>query len=179
MTLHIALLRGINVGGSHLLPMKELVTILGRLGCEDVKTYIQSGNVVLRHASDAAPLAVEIRDAIEAAKGFAPQVFLITAADLVDAAAANPFPDAEDDPSKLHLAFLASDPQQPDLPAIDALRTRGERCELVGRVFYLHAPEGIGRSKLAAKAERLFGVPTTGRNWRTVQRLLALAAAEG
>ncbi len=178
MTIWIALLRGINVGGKNILPMKELVRDLESLGLEDVKTYIQSGNAVFRAASvDAVGLGAEISATIEKRRGFRPQVLLLAAGELQDAVAANPFPEAEAEPKTLHLSFLAAPPPAPDLEALRAARAPSERFHLSDRVFYLHAPDGIGRSKLAAKAERLLGVAITGRNWRTVSKLREMVGA--
>ncbi len=172
----IALFRGINVGGRNILPMKELVRDLQSLGLEDVKTYIQSGNAVFRAArEDAAALGAEISATIEGRHGFRPHVLLLSADQLADAIASNPFPEAEAEPKTLHVSFLASLPPAPDLDALAAVKAPSERFHLTDRVFYLHAPDGIGRSKLAAKAERLLGVPITARNWRTVDKLREIA----
>ncbi|HEX9792607.1 MAG TPA: DUF1697 domain-containing protein [Planctomycetota bacterium] len=179
MNTYIALFRGINVGSAHILPMKELVALLEELGCVGVKTNIQSGNAVFRHRAAAPGLAKKIRAAVGAAKGFEPAVLLLTQERIARAAAANPFPEGEEDPSKLHLSFLAARPQQPDLATLEGLRANGERFALKDDVFYLYAPEGIGRSKLAAKVEKALGVPATARNWRTVQKVLELAAPAG
>ena len=176
MKRHVVLLRGINVGGANLLPMKELVALLEELGCEDVRTYVQSGNAVLRHGAAPAALAKRIRAAIEDAKGFAPEVLVLSRAQLAAAAAANPFPEGEDEPSRLFLYFTAAKPKNPDLAALEALRAADERFELVGGVLYLHAPSGIGRSKLGARVEKALGVACSARNWRTVQKLLELSA---
>lgn len=172
----IALLRGINVGGRHSLPMKDLKLALERAGCGDVRTYIQSGNAVFRcKASLSAQLEKRLAEAIAKTHGFEPHVLVLTCAELARAAADNPFPEAGADPRSLHLFFLAAPPARADLKAIDALRTKLERVALKGRVFYLHAPEGFGTSKLAARAERLLGVEATARNWRTVMALLEMA----
>ncbi len=177
MTTLIALLRGINIGGNRKLPMKELAVLLTELGLRDVQTYIQSGNVVFRgNTKDRAALAAKISSAIEAKHGFAPQVLLLDAAELRKAMANNPYPEAEGTPVSLSLLFLAETPSHPDLKALEALRISSERFKLVGKVFYLHAPDGFGRSKLAANAERLLGVPATGRNWNTVCKLAEMAA---
>ena len=173
----IALFRGINVGGKNLLPMKDLVRILEGLGLRDVRTYIQSGNVVFAAGTDIGPgLAAAIGAAVETAFGFMPAVLLLTLPELEAAIAENPFPEAVTDPKTLHVNFLAAAPGAPDLDGLEALRTDSERFDLTDRRFYLHAPDGIGRSKLAARAERLLGVPMTGRNWRTVCKLRELAA---
>lgn len=168
----IALLRGINMGGHNKLPMKELASLLTGMGLRDVQTYIQSGNVVFRsNAKDRAVQAAKISAAIEEQHGFAPQVLLLDAEELRQAMANNPYPEAEAKPATLSLLFLAETPSRPDLKALERLRISSERFQLVGRVFYLHAPDGFGRSKLAANAERLLGVPATGRNWNTVCKL--------
>ncbi len=172
----IALLRGINMGGHNKLPMKELAALLTGIGLRDVQTYIQSGNVVFRsNVKDKAALAAKISAAIAAQHGFAPQVLLLKAEELRQAMAHNPYPEAETTPAKLSLLFLTETPPQPDLKALEKLRISSERFKLVGKVFYLHAPDGFGRSKLAANAERLLGVATTGRNWNTVCKLAEMA----
>jgi uncharacterized protein (DUF1697 family) len=171
----VALFRGINVMGRNTLPMKELAAILEGLGAERVRTYIQSGNAVFEHADWAAgKLAGRLARAVEERRGFTPEVLLLSPSDLDAAVAGNPFPEAEAVPSTLHVGFLASDPA-PDLKKLDALRSPSERYRLAGRVFYLHAPDGYGKSKLAAGAEKAVGVPMTVRNWRTVQAIRELA----
>ncbi len=85
------------------------------------------------------------------------------------------FRTTEDEPKSLHVFFLESTPENPDLDGIETLKQESERYHLDGRVFYLHAPEGIGRSKLSARVERLVGVPVTARNWRTVSRIAEMA----
>ena len=176
MTTLIALLRGINIGGNNKLPMKELSALLTDMGLREVQTYIQSGNVVFRcDAKNRATLAAKISAAIEVQHGFAPQVLLLDAAELRKAMADNPYPEAEADPKSLSLLFLAEAPQRPDLKSLEAIKTGSERFKLMGKVFYLHAPEGFGRSKLAAQAEKLLGVAASGRNWNTVCKLAEMA----
>ncbi|MBW3539968.1 MAG: DUF1697 domain-containing protein [Planctomycetes bacterium] len=172
----IALLRGINVGGKNLLPMKELVAIFEEAGCNHVETYIQSGNVVFRSKErDAATLARTISREVKSRHGFQPQVMLLTLNDIEKAVAGNPFPEAADEPKSLHLFFLANKADDPDLDGLEKLRAESERFELTKNVFYLHAPNGIGRSRLAANAERLIGVPVTARNWRSIQKIVDMA----
>jgi uncharacterized protein (DUF1697 family) len=165
----IALLRGINVGGSHKLPMRELVTVLEGLGLHQVQTYIQSGNVVFQsESSDSLALSQQISQAIGQSHGFAPSVLILTQQELQEAIAVNPFPEGEANPKTLHLFFLDAHPQNPDLKALEMLKANGERFQLINKVFYLYAPEGIGRSKLAEKVGKGWGVVITARNWRTV-----------
>ena len=94
---------------------------------------------------------------------------------LREAMAANPFPDGPAEPKTLHLYFLAEPAGAVDWDAINALKAESEEVTLIGNVFYLYAPKGIGRSKLAAKVEKLLGVPTTARNWRSCTKIEALA----
>lgn len=174
----IALLRGINVGGKHKLPMRELKTILEALGLEDVQTYIQSGNVVFRsERTDTTALAQEISEAIGERHGFTPQVFMLDKAALQKAMDANPFPEAEADPKSLHFFFLEAEPSDPGLDRLEAWKAERERFALIDKVFYLHAPDGIGRSKLAANVGRGWDVTITARNWRTVQKIMEMVTA--
>ena len=176
MNTYIALIRGINVGGSHRLPMKDLKLAFEQNGCSDVHTYIQSGNVVFRSTTaDAGRLAKRLAAAVSKSHGFEPHVLVLTRNELEKAAAANPFPEADNNPTSVHLFFLTASPKKPDPATLEAARAPSERFALKGRVFYLHTPDGFGTSKLAACVESLLGVPATARNWRTATRLLALA----
>lgn len=177
MNTYIALLRGVNVGGRNKLPMKAWKQQLETIGCQQVETYIQSGNAVFQHAiADPNDLAIPIRSAIQTAYGFDARVLILSAQALKQAIAENPFPEAEEMPKTLHLYFLEEVSSQPTLEKITEekmteIKAATERFALKSGVFYLHAPDGIGRSKLAAKAEKLIGVAATARNWRTVTRL--------
>ena len=175
----IALFRGINVGGSNVLPMKELVRVLESLGLKDVQTYIQSGNVVFQSSGKPpAKLNEKIAAAIQKRRGFRPHVLILSAARLNEIAASNPFPEAEANPKSLHVFFLDSTPGTgpgTDLKSLTKIKAPAERFRLIDDVFYLHAPDGIGRSRLAASVEKRLGVPTTARNWRTVQKLIEMA----
>jgi uncharacterized protein (DUF1697 family) len=180
MTTWIALLRGINVGGNNLLPMKRLAALMGAMGCTDVRAYIQSGNVVFGHKTrSAAKLGQAITDAVSAEFGFAPRVLVISAAELTAAAKDNPYPQADAEPKSLHLYFLESVPAKPDIAAMNAIAIGDEQFVLRDKVFYFYAPEGIGKSKLAERAERLLGVAATARNWRTVTTLVDMAREAG
>ena len=176
MNTMIALLRGINVGGHNKLPMRELVGTLAGLGFRNIETYIQSGNVVFEcEEGSEIELTNQIRDAIHQSHDFAPDVMLLSAEELEEALLANPFPEAEDQPKTLHLYFLGSEPHNPDMQRIEEMKNGSERYTLVGNVFYLHAPDGIGRSKLAAGIEKALGVSVTARNWRSVSKISEMA----
>ena len=156
--------------------MAELREILESIGLEDVRTYIQSGNVVFRtHTRSTSKLTARIREAVAKDRDFEPEVMLLSLDEVERAMEANPFPEAEDEPKALHLFFLSSNPDDPDLEGLESKRAPGERFAIESNVFYLHAPDGIGRSKLAASAERLLGVPATARNWRTVTKIIEMA----
>lgn len=176
MKTYIALFRGINVGGKNVLPMKDLVAILKDIGARNGKTYIQSGNAVFQsEETDASLLSHAISAAIRKNHGFEPHVILLDSEEAEKAVGSNPFPEAESEPKTLHLLFLASVPKNPDLDALEAIKGGRERFVLKDSFLYLHTPDGIGRSRLAANAEKLLGVPATGRNWRTVRKVLAMA----
>ena len=174
----IALLRGINVGGHNKLPMRDLKAILAEIGLVNVQTYIQSGNVVCQtNRTDLPALSEEISAAIGESHGFVPRILLMGLADLATAVSQNPYPATDDQHKTLHFYFLESAPTNPDLASLEAIKTETEQFALMGKVFYLYAPEGIGRSKLAAKVERALGVPATARNWRTVSTVLEMGTA--
>ncbi|HEX7021601.1 MAG TPA: DUF1697 domain-containing protein [Trueperaceae bacterium] len=175
MTTHIALFRSINIGGNNRLPMKELMARLEELGLQNVRTYIQSGNAVFQTPEESiSGLAESIGAAIDESHGFAPKVMILGRDELEKAVALNPFPEAETEPKTLHVTFFASTPETPDLEKLEALKADRERYALIGSIFYLHAPEGIARSKLAAGAENAIGIPGTSRNWRTLCKVLAM-----
>jgi uncharacterized protein (DUF1697 family) len=175
MKTYVALFRGINVGGHNKLPMRELKEVLAGLGLQDVATYIQSGNVVFASdETDKAALSGQIGEAVHQSHGFAPQVLLLTAEEFAQAAEANPYPEAEEEPKTLHLYFLAEEPPEPDMEKLEAIKRENERFVLTDKVFYLHAPDGIGRSKLAAGVEKALGVAVTARNWRSVIKIMEM-----
>lgn len=172
MTVEILLLRGINVGGKNKLPMADLRAILTDLGAEDVRSYIQSGNAVYRGNLREEAIA----SAIEKAHGFLPEVLTLPLESFAPVIAANPFPDAVDDPKALHLFFLSS-PSLVDEEVLYREKGPEERFLLTERALYLYTPKYLSGSRLAERLERLLGVPATGRNWRTVEAILDLARA--
>ncbi|HXV92746.1 MAG TPA: DUF1697 domain-containing protein [Pseudonocardia sp.] len=179
MTRYVALLRGINVGGRSTIPMAELRALFADLGFGDARTYLQSGNVVFGPAHpDADEIGAEVEKAVAGRFGTDVRVLLRTADELDEVASANPFLDRQDDPTKLHVTFLAGEPTEFTVPAGPLPVPAGESGELWlrGREVYVHTPGGYGRSRIGnAFLEKALGVPATSRNWRSVLALRDLA----
>lgn len=176
MTTAIAFIRGINVGGKSKLPMKDLVGILDGIGIHGAVTYLQSGNVAFRCARvQQQELARRIGNAIMSHSKFQPQVVVASIQEIEHAVAANPYPEARQDPKTLHLWFLTDLPANPDLLKLNELKSETEKFELHRKIFYLHTPDGLGQSRLANNVEKCLGVTATARNWRTVTKTLQMA----
>lgn len=171
----VALLRGINVGGNNLLPMAALRRLGSGLGWQDLRTYIASGNLVFRAGGEAAGLAHDLRRAIAAQIGGDVPVIVLPAAALRAALRACPFdPEAG---KRVHGFFLWSDPVL-DSAALERLRAPSERLTVQDRVAWLYAPEGIGRSKLAEKFDKVVtGTQMTARNLNTLHKLVEMLDA--
>jgi uncharacterized protein (DUF1697 family) len=176
MASYVALLRGINVGGRNILPMKDFREILENLGCEDVATYIQSGNAVFHHSGKAMEVSESISDAIETDFSFRPSVMVLTAEEFAATAAVNPFADVAVEAKNAHIWFTSEAITNADKTRLRELATASEEFALTENAFYLHAPDGIGRSKLASNVEKCLGVEATARNWRTTGKIAELIA---
>jgi uncharacterized protein (DUF1697 family) len=179
MRTHVALLRGVNVGGHNRVPMAELRQIAEALGHTAVATYVNSGNVVFAtDRSDTPTLAGEFATAIEAALGLRIETVVLSRAELAGVVAANPC-GAPEDPKRLHV-ILRQDPLTAARRAVIAAAQEGaidgDVARVVGDTVYLLTPGGIGRSDLAARLSR--GADSgTARNWSTLTKLLALLDA--
>jgi len=174
---HVALLRGINVGGKNKLPMDELVGLFAGAGCSDVKTYIQSGNVVFRATPKIATrLAERVSERIERSLGLRVPVVLRSAQELERVARTNPFLAAGADPEVLHVMFLADQPAKAAVTGLDPKRSPPDEFAVVGREIYLRCPQGMARTKLTnAYFDAKLATISTVRNWRTVTKLIELA----
>lgn len=172
MNTYIVLLRGINVTGKNILPMKELTAMLEELGCKDVLTYIQSGNVVLKSKDAADKLSKKISKMILGKKGFEPKIIILEEEELKEAVRKCPFKAEEG--KTLHFFFMETMADKPNIEKLESLKTGTEKFKLSGKIFYLYAPDGIGNSKLAAVVEKCLGVSATARNWNTVEKLLTM-----
>lgn len=173
----IALIRGINVGGRNRLPMKGLTKLFEAAGCEQVKTYIQSGNVVFNaRVRSVGQFGDAIGKAIEREYGFRPAIRLLTAKALRTAIASNPYAQAVSEPKSLHLFFLEGSPQSTHVSDASRLLSESESLTVIDSRLYLHAPDGVARSKFASGIDRALHMSTTARNWRTVTELAELAS---
>jgi uncharacterized protein (DUF1697 family) len=183
MPRYLALLRGINVGGRNPVAMADLRRLAASLGLADVATYIQSGNLVFTSGSeDGRGLAAALERSLATELGVRAAVVVISAGELAQAIADNPFP-AETNTKLLHAVFRDTDPSAADrariTEAVHRARQQGSADDaiLVGRTLYLHVPEGFGRSELAARltaASAATAAAGTTRNWATVTRLMAM-----
>jgi uncharacterized protein (DUF1697 family) len=160
--------------------MSELTAILEYLGCTRVRTHIQSGNAVFRSGQeDLSDLSRKISTEISDRRGFKPFLKVLELEEVEKVLDEYPFGEPGTDPKTLHIGFLASPPVNPDLRTLGNLKTDSEEFLLKGNVFYLHSPEGVGRSKLSAKAEKVLGVAMTERNVRTVRKVRDMAKELG
>jgi uncharacterized protein (DUF1697 family) len=186
MATHVALLRGINLGGRNKVAMADLRALVSELGHADAATYIQSGNVLFTAPPDAdcAVVARDMTEAIAARLGVTAPVVVVTREELGQIHAANPFPD-EPDPKRVHAVVLSGPPGAELTAKLDAAVAQSaakgapDAAVTVGRTLYLHTPVGYGRSDLAAAALRIVsspkaGVTGTARNWATMTKLLEL-----
>jgi uncharacterized protein (DUF1697 family) len=175
-TAYVALLRGINVGGKNKLPMSDLRTLFTEAGCDDVQTYIQSGNVVFRGEPDMiAALPETVTAQIAARFGYRTPIVVRSAAQMDDVIWHNPFiaQGAKDD--ELHVLFLTEAPDARRIAPLDPDRSPPDTFAVRGQEVYLRLPNGMGRTKLTNDYfDRILATTSTARNWRTVTKLRAL-----
>jgi len=173
---HLALLRGINVGGKAVLPMKELATIFAAAGASSVKTFIQSGNVVFE-AADAEAVGAQVTMEIARVYGYPGRIVLRGAEELRKAYTGNPFAKAGAPVETLHVYFLADWPDAKAVKGLDAERSPGDSFAVKGREIFLHVPNGMARTKLTnAYFDSNLKTVSTARNWKTVGKLVELVS---
>ena len=187
MPTHVALLRGINVGGRNRVAMAALREVVEGLGHTGVATYIQSGNVVFTSAeTDPTSLAAALEGAIGDQLAVWPKVVVLSCRELAQVVAGNPFPE-QDNPKLVHAVFWNGPLGPEELAAVATAQQRSrelgsrDEAQVVGSTLYLHTPDGFGRSELAAQLTKLGGGQSAGtaRNWATVRRLLAMCGERG
>jgi uncharacterized protein (DUF1697 family) len=174
MPVFIALIRGINVGGHKKIKMADVKRLCEELGLSDVRTHLQSGNVVFRTArTDRARLVKEVEDAL----ALDARVILRNAAELRKAMEANPMPEeAQGAPSAFVVVFLGEKPSAAAMQSLRDAYSGPEKMELHGAELYIHYGAGMGTSKLTnTLIERKLGTSGTARNWNTVTRLVEMA----
>ena len=187
MATHIALLRGINVGGRNKVSMADLRAVVAGLGHTGVATYIQSGNVVFSTAeNDIAALAAGLEEAIASAFGTQVRVVVISRDELAQVMRDNPY-STEPNPKMVHAVFFRGPVPAGAAEAIEAGQRRAaergsgkDTAKLVGSTLYLHTPDGFGRSELSLFLLGRSASPVasgTARNWSTVTKLLSLCDA--
>ena len=172
----VALLRGVNVGGKGILPMADLRRVATDLGYDDVATYIQSGNLVLRTSDSTSKVAKDLAAAIAERGGVQPAVMVRSRSQLAKVIDANPFLRRGEDASACHVTFMAKAAASALRP-LDVKAYAPEEAKAVGKELYLFLPGGMGRSKLAGDLAKNQAAGGTTRNWRTVTKLLAMMDA--
>jgi uncharacterized protein (DUF1697 family) len=179
MTRHVALLRGINVGGRNAVPMPVLRAVCRDLGWDEVQTYIQSGNVLFRAAAAQVELERDLECAIEAHFGMAIPVIIRTAAEWQMYSGDNPYADvSSSEPNRVMIALSKAVPTPEAMRALQQRANSKERVVLVRGALWVYFSDGAGRSRLStALFDRLVGSPVTMRNWRTVVKLAELVRA--
>lgn len=179
MPVVISLLRGVNVGGHNRIAMEALRDLYASLGFLDVRTYVQSGNVLFRtRKTDLPRLAKQIEDGIEKRFGLRPKVILRTPSDLRTTVAANPFAARTGmDPKKIAVVFLDAAPGKDEIAKARSIQAEPEELHIEGRELYIYFANGMARPKLSpALLDKTLKTTGTARNWNTVTKLLAIAA---
>lgn len=176
MTRHIALLRGINLGSRNRISMPDLREALEAAGFEDVRTYVQSGNVVLSIKASPTQVARKVEKQVADRFGLDIDVVVRTRDELADVVRRNPLGEVATEPKRYQVTFLARKPDRTLVRKLEAARIDPEEFVVSGREIYAWHPKGVARSRLWAQlADRRLGVTATARNWATVTKLLALA----
>jgi uncharacterized protein (DUF1697 family) len=171
MPIYISMLRGINVGGHKRIKMDQLRQSFEVLGFNQVRTYIQSGNVVFKTGkSSTSKLSKRIEERILNDFGFSVSVISRTADEMETTIANNPFlKESGIDPEKLHVMFLSDAPPPTALKKLADLTASPNQCRCFDRGIYFYLPNGVSNSVLMkSPVDRILSVVTTTRNWRTV-----------
>ena len=170
----VALIRGINVANTQI-SMERLRKLCAVCGFDDVRTYIQSGNVVFTSGESAQACGSKLAARLQLELGKPVGVVIRSARDLAGVAAKNPFLKEKVETARLSVAFLAEKPKADRVKALAAVDWGKDRFHHKAKEVYLYCPDGFGRSKLATTFERILGVGATVRNWNTVSKLLEMA----
>ena len=175
MATYIALLRGVNVGGN-ILKMDRLRELCAALGARNVRTYVQSGNIVFEAQGTASHWAQTLERKLAGESRLPASVVVRTAAEMSTVLAGNPFLKEKGiDNARLAVTFLQQAPAKPALAALGALKIGSERFHCAGKEIYLHCPDGFANAKLYT-LEKVLKQRTTSRNWNTVTKLCEMSA---
>jgi uncharacterized protein (DUF1697 family) len=175
MAIHIALLRGVNVGGN-ILKMDRLRALCAELGAKNPRTYVQSGNVVFEAPGTAAHWAQTLERSLAGESRLPVSVIVRTSAEMSAVLAGNPFLKEKGiDTARLAVTFLQTAPAKTSLAALRALKIGSERFHCEGKGIYLHCPDGFANAKLYT-LDRILKQRTTTRNWNTVIKLCEMSA---
>jgi uncharacterized protein (DUF1697 family) len=170
------MLRGINLGPRRRVPMADLRTLLTEAGYGDVRTHVQSGNIVLRSPAKPAEVERELQRLISERFGFEVPVIVRSRAQLAAVVKADPLGEVAENPKRYVVTFLAEKPAAEVVQKLQALATDSELFTSAGREMYTWHPDGQARSKLAAALTgKALGANATARNWTTVTTLLEMA----
>ncbi|MEK3889898.1 DUF1697 domain-containing protein [Bacillus sp. FSL K6-3431] len=179
MTIYIALLRGINVGGHNVIKMKDLRNSFETMGFGNVKTYIQSGNVLFESSEEADILCKRMEQEIQDTFGFSGTVILRTAMELEKIIKNCPFQaDTLSEGEGLYISFLSEAPSREAINQVLINNSETEECKIIGTEVYLFLRQSIRNSKLTTHLKKL-KVLGTLRNWKTINKLVMMARAMG
>jgi uncharacterized protein (DUF1697 family) len=178
LTVYVAMLRGVNVGGNPL-KMDWLREACAGIGLQNVRTYVQSGNIVFSSRLGAPKLAEVLKATIDAQTRLPVTVVIRSASEMAGIVAGNPFLTRQVlDTAKLHVTFLAAAPSKPACDRLDVLAGTRDEYRVAGREIYLHCPINYGETKLSNTAiEKVLSLGATTRNWKTVVTLQAMTAS--
>jgi uncharacterized protein (DUF1697 family) len=175
-TVYLILFRG--VGGTTQLPAQALREKLAKAGFENVATYINSGNAIVRSGMSREKVIATIAELCRTQFDFHKAIFAPTLAEWNDLIVHNPFARAAANaPTTVHAALLESAPKAEDIERVRACAVKGEEIEVIKSVAYLRTPHGFGKSEMAGKFDKWIGVTNTARNWNTVLKLAELGRA--
>ena len=172
-TTAVSMLRAVNVAGQNMVKMSELAELYESLGFNDVRTYLQSGNVVFSHDSeDTAKVGTKIEKALERRLGLDVTVFLRTSEEMERVVEKKPLKQEK----MIYITFLKTKPDSVPIERLNAVKGPGEEFRIIDREVFLYLPNGSGRTKLSnSYLERMLGLPATTRNWNTVTALAEMS----
>lgn len=175
MNKYIVLLRGINVGGHHKILMSDLRDLLSKNGYLNIKTYIQSGNIILDSDKTEKQISKHIKALLTKEYQFNIPVITISAEELLNCFSQNPFLNLEDDIKKLHVTFLSAIPEEAKIKTLKIPNYNNDQYKIKEKIIYLHTPDGFAKTKFnIATFEKNLMVQATSRNWNTVTKLVNL-----